>query len=99
MHAGADVICLTPICPHSLSFRPVILPKSATVKIVLPEVARTSAWVTFDGQARFKMQRQEALVIHQSSFCVPFVRWTNENFDEKWVQRLDKTLKWNKQIV
>lgn len=49
VHSGADVICLTPICPHSLSFRPVILPKTCAIKIVLPELARTDAWVTFDG--------------------------------------------------
>lgn len=59
VHAGADVICLTPICPHSLSFRPVILPKTCTIKIGLPEDARTDAWVTFDGQTRFKMERSE----------------------------------------
>lgn len=26
VHIAAQVICLTPICPHSLSFRPIILP-------------------------------------------------------------------------
>ena len=26
VHTGARVICLTPICPHSLSCRPIILP-------------------------------------------------------------------------
>jgi NAD+ kinase len=26
VHNSAEVLCLTPICPHSLSFRPIILP-------------------------------------------------------------------------
>ena len=26
VHNEAEVLCLTPICPHSLSFRPIILP-------------------------------------------------------------------------
>ena len=26
VHNSAQVVCLTPICPHSLSFRPIILP-------------------------------------------------------------------------
>ena len=26
VHNSAQVLCLTPICPHSLSFRPIILP-------------------------------------------------------------------------
>lgn len=49
IHATSDVVALTPICPHSLSFRPIILPKTAKISIVLPEEARTGAWVTFDG--------------------------------------------------
>ena len=49
IHPTADVVALTPICPHSLSFRPIILPKTAKITIVLPQDARTGAWVTFDG--------------------------------------------------
>lgn len=49
VHPDCDVICLTPICPASLSFRPVILPVSVILKIVLPQEARIGAWVTFDG--------------------------------------------------
>lgn len=49
VHDTSDVVCLTPISAHSLSFRPIILPKSVTIRVVLPEDARTGAWVTFDG--------------------------------------------------
>ena len=99
VHSSAEVICVTPICPHSLSFRPVILPMNSKICIVLPEEARTDAWATFDGQTRVKLQRGEQLVINQSAFCVPFVSWASENKDLTWVKKLDKALKWNKQIV
>lgn len=33
-------LLFTPICPHSLSFRPVIFPDSSTIKIAVPEDAR-----------------------------------------------------------
>jgi NAD kinase len=36
VHASAQVICVTPICPHSLSFRPIILPINAKITIFLP---------------------------------------------------------------
>jgi NAD+ kinase len=49
VHDTSDVVCLTPIAVHSLSFRPIILPKSVTIRVVLPKDARTGAWVTFDG--------------------------------------------------
>ena len=67
IHPTSDVIALTPICPHSLSFRPIILPKTAKITIVLPEEARTGAWVTFDGQMRFRMEKNEKLVIRDSA--------------------------------
>jgi NAD kinase len=63
VHAAAEVVCVTPICPHSLSFRPVILPINAKISLVLPIDARTDAWATFDGQTRVKVQRGEQLVI------------------------------------
>ena len=99
IHPGTDAVALTPICPHSLSFRPIILPKTAKISIVLPEEARTGAWVTFDGQMRFKMERTEKLVIKESAFCVPFVLKKETNIDQDWVEKLRRTLKWNKTII
>ena len=90
---------MTPIAAHSLSFRPIILPKSVVIKIVLPEEARTGAWVTFDGQMRFKIEKEEQLVISESQYCVPFVKWRSNNEDLAWVTKLKKTLRWNNQKV
>ena len=98
-HPSTDIVCLTAICPHSLAFRPLILPKTCKISIVLPEEARSGAWVTFDGQMRFKMEKNERLVIHESPFCVPFVKWQESSQDKEWVEKLSKTLKWNKRIV
>jgi hypothetical protein len=44
---------------------------------------------------RFKMEKQEQLVITESQYCVPFVKWRANNADEAWVTKLKKTLKWN----
>jgi NAD kinase len=52
-HPMANVVCLTAICPHSLSFRPIILPVDAKITIRMPEECRTHAQVTFDGQLKF----------------------------------------------
>ena len=94
-HPMAEIVCLTPICAHSLAFRPVILPASAKITIRLPEGARSHAMVSFDGQLKFKMERNEQIVIQQSAYCVPFVHWSEQNQDSVWVNKLDKTLQWN----
>jgi len=40
VHPNVPAILFTPICPHSLSFRPVVLPDYAEVELRIPEDAR-----------------------------------------------------------
>lgn len=40
VHPSVPAILFTPICPHSLSFRPVVLPDYADVVLKVPEDAR-----------------------------------------------------------
>ena len=35
IHPNVPCILLTPICPHSLSFRPVIVPSSVEIKVTV----------------------------------------------------------------
>ncbi|XP_077231880.1 putative NAD kinase 2, chloroplastic [Tasmannia lanceolata] len=42
VHPNVPCMLFTPICPHSLSFRPVILPDSAQLELKIPEVMRGS---------------------------------------------------------
>jgi NAD+ kinase len=37
VHPEIDSILITPICPRSLSFRPLVLPSSAEVELELPD--------------------------------------------------------------
>ena len=52
VHPNVHAILLTPVCPHSLSFRPVVLPDYAELELRIPDNARCSAWVSFDGRSR-----------------------------------------------
>jgi NAD+ kinase len=44
-----DVVVLVPICPHTLSDRPIVVPNSATIEVRLIERPETKAQVTCDG--------------------------------------------------
>jgi len=44
-----DVVVLVPICPHTLSDRPIVVPNSATIEVRLIERPDTKAQVTCDG--------------------------------------------------
>src|SRR5689334_12509214 len=52
-----DALLLTPIAPHTLTHRPIVIPMSSTVRIQ-PNIAdaREELFVTFDGQAGFQLQ-------------------------------------------
>ncbi|KAG9332800.1 hypothetical protein JZ751_014899 [Albula glossodonta] len=52
IHPNVPAIMITPICPHSLSFRPIVVPAGVELKIMLSRDARNTAWVSFDGRKR-----------------------------------------------
>ncbi|XP_018908385.2 NAD kinase isoform X4 [Bemisia tabaci] len=50
IHPSVPAIMVTPICPHSLSFRPIVVPAGVELKIMLNDDSRNTAWVSFDGR-------------------------------------------------
>ncbi|KAJ6964522.1 hypothetical protein NC652_002697 [Populus alba x Populus x berolinensis] len=54
-------ILFTPICPHSLSFRPLILPEHVTIRVQVPFNSRSPAWASFDGKDRKQLAAGDAL--------------------------------------
>lgn len=65
-HPSLPAILFTPICPHSLSFRPVILPDYADLTLRIPDDARSSAWVCFDGKRRQELLHGDAVRVRMS---------------------------------
>ena len=46
IHPDVSAILVTPICPHSLSFRPLVIPDGALLKIIVaPTHSRSNVWV------------------------------------------------------
>jgi NAD+ kinase len=52
VHPSVPAILLTPICAHTLSFRPLLLPDSSVLMCSIPVDCRSSGWVSFDGKFR-----------------------------------------------
>ncbi|CDW80302.1 small rab-related gtpase [Stylonychia lemnae] len=71
VHQNAQILCLTPIAPHSLSFRPVILPANEEVKIKIPDSSRTSAKVTIDGHTKIDLNPEDFILIRKSNQDIP----------------------------
>lgn len=67
VHPAVPCILITPICPHSLSFRPIIVPSSVELHIKVPVGSRNGAWVSFDGQNRQQLMAQDYVTINSSA--------------------------------
>jgi NAD+ kinase len=66
-------ILLTPICPHTLTNRPIILPVGSTVEVTLRSDER-DAYVTLDGQIGFPFLKNDVARIQQSDYVVPLIK-------------------------
>lgn len=60
-----EAMVLTPICPHSLSFRPVVLPATSSI-VVLPHRLNAGSKVNFDGQVTLPIAENECLLIRRA---------------------------------
>ena len=48
-------ICITPICPHTLTNRPVLLPDSSTIEVIL-QGGDQDSFLTIDGQVGLDLE-------------------------------------------
>ncbi|CAG9564978.1 unnamed protein product [Danaus chrysippus] len=63
IHPSVPAIMVTPICPHSLSFRPIVVPAGVELKIALSPDARNAMWVSFDGRNRQELRHGDRYMI------------------------------------
>lgn len=57
VHPEIPALLITPICPHTLSFRPMLLPDSMELRVCVPYNSRSTAWASFDGRGRVELKR------------------------------------------
>ncbi|KAH8965188.1 hypothetical protein BDL97_04G105800 [Sphagnum fallax] len=69
VHPQVPGILFTPICPHSLSFRPLLLPESVTLKVQVPKNSRDQAWASFDGKSRQQLSKDVVMEIAPFDLC------------------------------
>ena len=65
MHPTLEALALVPICPHTLSHRPIVLPSDQQIEIRLSQPGQDIAQVSFDGQNRRLIGERDRLVIRR----------------------------------
>ncbi|KAI9075067.1 hypothetical protein K1719_042965 [Acacia pycnantha] len=93
VHPQVPGILFTPICPHSLSFRPLILPEYVTLRVQIPFNSRSPAWASFDGKNRKQLAPGDALVCSMSLWPVPTACQVDSTND--FLRSIHEGLHWN----
>jgi NAD+ kinase len=96
VHPNVPAILFTPICPHSLSFRPVILPDYAQLELKIARDARSGALATFDGKFTTDLQPGDAVRVTMSPHPVPTINHEDQTID--WFNSIERCFKWNERL-
>ncbi len=94
LSAGGPIIfpqvaamCLTPICPHMLTNRPVVVPDESTIEIV-NRASDGETYLTIDGQVGEPLKRGDRVIARRSPHVLQLVRPPRSMFFDVLRQKL-----------
>lgn len=83
MFPSVQAICLSPICPHTLTNRPVVVPETSRVEVVIQEGDPDgSMFLTVDGQVGIDLQSQDRVLTHCAAHRVRIIQPRRLSFFE-----------------
>ena len=92
VHPAMDALLLTPIAPHTLTNRPIVIPPEREVRVrSTGSNAGDEVYVTVDGQTGFGMHEGDEIAITRAERPLRLVRSTTRSYFEVLRQKL----KWN----
>ncbi|MCJ1470664.1 NAD(+) kinase [Pseudocyphellaria aurata] len=93
-HPSIPGILLTPICPHTLSFRPMVLSDTLLLRICVPRGSRSTAYASFDGKGRVELRRGDCVQVEAGRYPFPTVVGEGGTGGE-WFESVRRALRWN----
>lgn len=81
------VVMLTPICPHTLSLRPLVMPDSGTLEVRL-ETRQEEVYLTLDGQEGTNLGYQDVVRVTRSDARVRLVKTGRRSFYDSLREKL-----------
>jgi NAD+ kinase len=89
VHPAVDAMVLTPIAPHTLTNRPVVIPASSEIHM-RPMMEGNEVFVTFDGQAGFPLQPGDLVSVRRAPRPLKIIKSANRTYFDV----LREKLKW-----
>jgi NAD+ kinase len=89
----SKAITLSPICPHTLTARPVIVPDSSSIRVVIEREARV-VHLTADGQVEETFRPPVEFVVRRANYSVRLVK----RLDRSYYDVLRAKLMWGRDV-
>lgn len=100
IHPSTAGMLVTPICPHSLSARPFVIPPGVKLTVKVAEDCRNLPWVSFDGRDAHSLDADQSLSVilperveDECGFIIPCICLRDPVDD--WFTSLSVNLQWN----
>lgn len=74
-----DLMIITPICPHALWARPLVISPDSEVKVTLLSDQR-EVMLTVDGQHGFKLRQGDSVMVSRAPYRAKFLKLTDRSF-------------------
>jgi NAD+ kinase len=84
---SVPAICLTPICPHMLTNRPVLVPETSRIRVI-SRGPDESVYLTIDGQVGTPIRERDTIVCHSSQYALHLIRPPRQMFFDVLRQKL-----------
>lgn len=91
IYPSMNAVVMTPICPFTLTNRPIVIPDAAVVELMLKE-ENEGVFLTFDGQTGHRMKAGDRVVIRKSEATFNLVQPSHRNYFDV----LRDKLKWGR---
>lgn len=88
-----DAVCITPICPHSLSAKPIVIPSSQRIQVVCHDRNQTGAVCSVDGQDWLTLEAGGAVDITRASHPLSIVNLGQR--EDNFYHLLKQKLQWS----
>jgi NAD+ kinase len=82
VHPAVDALLFTPIAPHTLTNRPIVIPASSDVHVRPVMNGNDEIFVTFDGQSGFPLQADDLVTVRRAERALRLVKSPSRSYFE-----------------
>ena len=81
IHPNLEALVIAPICPHTLSMRPLVVPRDSRIEISLRS-DEAETYLTLDGQIGHPLKARDRVRVHRSGYSAQMVRSRRTSYFE-----------------